>query len=328
MEKIYIKVAFIFLCALNLFGFVFAQENVLEKREVLNSEAEVDLKIFQIEINLEVLIKHANDVLNVLENKTNDTTEVQNLIVDFEEVFFEVKNLTGNLDLNEKVELYLLSKSKIKDLTIKFKNISKNFLNEDERKILRSNYKEIKKEVFGERRVEFQALRKNFLFERIQKIEMKLNLSDNLSLSFLNGNLNFKEVKKEIRKFVRDLPENERKEFLKNLKKPHNKKIGKRKIRRDNNTGTNELRNRFLNGEVKQILKEKFGIETKDEIEEFVKEVSQNNSILDDYYQNLTGEEKEKIQKFFFRNNLEDDNHGARDGSRGRENRPRRGHLE
>ena len=152
MEKIYIKVAFIFLCALNLFGFVFAQENVLEKREVLNSEAEVDLKIFQIEINLEVLIKHANDVLNVLENKTNDTTEVQNLIVDFEEVFFEVKNLTGNLDLNEKVELYLLSKSKIKDLTIKFKNISKNFLNEDERKILRSNYKEIKKEVFGRKK--------------------------------------------------------------------------------------------------------------------------------------------------------------------------------
>ena len=46
-------------------------------------------------------------------------------------------------------------------------------------------------------------------------------------------------------------------------------------------------------------------------------------------YQNLTGEETEHLQKFgFSRNNLEDDNHGARDGSRGRENRPRRGHLE
>ena len=33
------------------------------------------------------------------------------------------------------------------------------------------------------------------------------------------GNLNFKEVKKEIRKFVRDLPENERKEILKKFEK-------------------------------------------------------------------------------------------------------------
>lgn len=194
---------------------------------MISTNLGAQMRIYQLRRSLEIKIFEARAVRDYIENKGNDTSSLDSIIVELQVLNSSLNNVSFN-NKTEAVQSFVDIKSQSRDLVNQFRQEAVLYLNETDKGSLRAQFIQIEKDRLQNLKDEINELRKQVWEEQIrglfgifgrnesfiiEKIRNQTNLTDDELRKRLNqefGNLSQQEKDKAQSKMIEEFKSRER----------------------------------------------------------------------------------------------------------------------
>jgi predicted RNase H-related nuclease YkuK (DUF458 family) len=192
-------------------------ETTEQEVEIMNEHIGAEIRILQLQKNLYRMTLHAQAVIDVIQDKGNDTSVLENILEEMNLLLEEAESLTTD-DINQTIQAFVDIKEDAIALRKEFKETAALYLTQEDISALIQEFSEIDRTKLQEYNQKIIEKIREFNARRIERLSELLGIGSDLAERIRNREINSLEALREMKQRLQNMTQEQREQRIQEIR--------------------------------------------------------------------------------------------------------------